>query len=63
MAKKKTAKAKPKPRQKKQKSVLLNFDTIKLNNAGLLNDQKISAAYSEFLFQFEESFKELFKQN
>ena len=61
MAKKKTPPAKSKRQTKKQNSVLLNFDSIKLNNVALLNDQKISAAYSEFLFQFEDSFSDLFK--
>jgi hypothetical protein len=53
---------KTKPKQQKPKNILVfNFDTIKLNNPGLLNDQKISAAYSEFLFEVDESFLKLFQ--
>jgi hypothetical protein len=43
-------------------AVLYNFDSIKLNNPALLNDQKISAAYTEFLFKVNEAFETLFQK-
>jgi hypothetical protein len=54
--KKKTA-----PRKKKN-VILYNFDSIKLNNAGLLNDQKINVAYQKFLIEINDAFETLFKK-
>jgi hypothetical protein len=46
--------------QDSPKNIFYDFDSIKLNNPQLLNDQNIRAAYEEFTFLVEESFTTLF---
>jgi hypothetical protein len=59
-------KKKPAPKKKAPKKrrniVVYNFDSIKLNNAGLLNDQNINVAYQKFLFEVDNAFNTLFKK-
>ena len=54
--KKKTA-----PRKKKN-IIVYNFDSIKLNNPGLLNDQSINVSYQKFLIEIDNAFETLFKK-
>lgn len=54
--------AKKKAAQKRRNLVVYNFDSIKLNNAGLLNDQTINVAYQKFLFEVDNAFNTLFKK-
>ena len=53
---------KKKASQKPRNLVLYDFDSIKLNNAGLLNDQNINVAYQKFLFEVDNAFNTLFKK-
>lgn len=59
---KKKPAAKKKTAQKRRNLVVYNFDSIKLNNAGLLNDQSINVAYQKFLFEVDNAFNTLFKK-
>ena len=57
---------KKKPATKKKTAtrniVLYDFDSIKLNNAALLNDQSISTEYTKFLIEVNNSFYTLFQK-
>ena len=53
---------KKKAPKKAQDIVLYDFDSIKLNNAGLLNDQSINVAYQKFMFEVDNAFNTLFKK-
>ncbi len=53
---------KKKAPKKKRNIIVYNFDSIKLNNPGLLNDQKINVAYQKFLIEVNNSFETLFKK-
>jgi len=59
--KKKTAPKKKAPK-KRRNIVVYIFDSIILNNAGLLNDQNINVAYQKFLFEVDNAFNTLFKK-
>lgn len=59
---KKKPATKKKAAQKRRNLVVYNFDSIKLNNAGLLNDQNINVAYQKFLFEVNNAFNTLFKK-
>lgn len=53
---------KKKAAKKPRNLVFYDFDSIKLNNAGLLNDQNINVAYQKFLFEVDNAFNTLFKK-
>ena len=59
---KKKPAAKKKAAQKRRNLVVYNFDSIKLNNPGLLNDQNINVAHQKFLFEVDNAFNTLFKK-
>ena len=59
MKKKTTPKKKRAP---KINAIVFDFDSIKLNNAALLNDNSLNVAYQKFLMEVDDSFNTLFNQ-